>query len=287
MSKIDTYTIVTDRIIEALKDGTCPWRKSWSSVGPQNFKSKAEYKGINLFLLGLNGFESPFYLTFKQAKDLGGMVKKGSKGSKVIFWKMLAGEDKNGKEKIFPLLKHYTVFNAEQIDGIDFPTVKDLTSKNEFSPIEKAEKALAGYSDMPEIRHATNYQACYTPSIDKVKMPTKDLFFSSEDYYAVLFHELAHSTGHKSRLARFTSAGSFGSDPYAKEELIAELTSAFICAVCGIDNSLKENQESYIASWLKVLKGDSKFIIQAASGARKAADRIQGITYAKEEKKAA
>lgn len=286
-AKVDIYENVTDRIITALEAGRIPWRKEWSTVGVQNFISRKGYNGINLLLLEMNGFDSPYYMTFKQAKDKGGNIKKGSKGSGIVFWKFFRNEDKEtGTVKTVPMLKSYTVFNGDQIEGIDFP--KDEGKQIDFTPISQAENMLKKYKTIPPIKNEKQNRAFYTPALDTITMPPKNVFSSPETYYATLFHELGHSTGHKKRLNR-DMTGHFGNEKYSKEELIAELTSAFCCAVCGIDNSLKENQASYIQGWLSVLKGNKKFLIEAAGKAKKAADLIQDIKYESEtlERKAA
>ena len=269
------YEIITEKIIDQLESGSVPWVKPWiGGEPPKNYISKKPYRGINPFLLACQGYASPFWLSFKQAQAAGGTVKKGEKGSMVVFWKMFEGSelDKSGKPKMIPMLRYYTVFNTDQCEGL---TVDLPTTGEEFQPIDKAESIVDGMQNKPVIRHAEP-RAYYRPSTDLVNMPRKELFESAEGYYSTLFHELGHSTGHKSRLERKDFAeAAFGSETYSKEELIAEFTSAFLCGISGIEKEIK-NQAAYIQGWLKVLKSDCKMAVLAAAQAQKAADYITG-----------
>jgi antirestriction protein ArdC len=273
-TKITVTEVITNRIIELLEQGVVPWRKPWAGGEPTNLISKAEYKGINNMLLSCTGYCSSYFLSYKQAKDLGGNVKVGEKGYPIIYYKMLKTEEE-GTEKSFPMIRYSTVFNIMQCEGITIPTPE---INRPFNPIEECEKVLAGYPNKPELR--TGSKACYMPFADRIDMPAKELFVSEEEYYSTLFHEAGHSTGNEKRLNRFgndSGSLSFGSPSYAKEELVAEMTASFLCAKTGIDNQVINNQASYIASWLKILRGDSKLVISAASKAQKAADHITGI----------
>lgn len=279
-TKKNTYEQVTDRIIELLEAGVCPWRQPWSklNITPQNFTNGRPYSGINLLLLNSIGFQVPVYMTFKQVKEKGGQIIKGSRGFPVIYWNMLEVEEKqHNSEKTpkakIPYLKHYTVFNASQIEGIEFPKFES-TNTAQSNPIEKAEIILANWQDCPQLDEHRG-RACYSVYEDIIQMPSRDSFFKNTEFYSTLFHEAGHATGHKSRLDR-NLQGRFGSKSYAKEELIAEMTSAFLCAECGIDNDVIENQSAYIQSWLNALKNDSKLLITAASAAQKAANYILG-----------
>jgi len=207
--KFDVYEMVTNRILEALENGTVPWRKPWvggTFVGsPVNLKSKKAYRGINVFVLGLQGFSSRYWATFKQAKDLGGSVKKGSKGTPVVFWKWIDKKeiDDDGNEVVadrYPILRYYTVFNLDQIDGIADPDAKDA-APSDFNPIEACEKVVDEMPQRPEIRH-NEAQAYYRPDADFVNVPKPELFNVDAEYYSTLFHELTHSTGHADRLNR-------------------------------------------------------------------------------------
>ncbi len=278
---MDAYQIVTDRIISLLERGTIPWRKTWSAGRgmPKNFVSKKEYRGINLFLLSAMSYSSPYWLTYKQATYLGGNVRKGEKSTPVIFWKMLdkQNQDENttgiGK---FLLLKHYNLFSVEQCEGIPVPPDPEETI-NSFSPIERAEQIISGYRDRPEIHYGGN-RAFYRVSEDRVRMPHENTFERSEDFYAVLAHELSHSTGAKHRLARkeVMERNQFGSEDYSAEEICAELCASMLCSVAGISNETIEMSASYIDGWMSVFKKDKKLLIHAAAHAQKAADYILG-----------
>jgi len=274
MSKV--YKIITDKIINQLEKGVIPWRKPFVGQGSiSNFVSKKAYTGINPFLLNASGYSCPHWLTFKQAKDLEGCVKKGEKGEMIIFFAMKDYENSEGVEKKIPILRYYTVFNLEQCEGIEWdkPVVN-----NDFKPIEACEELVKLYPGRPAIK--TGNQAYYTPSQDTVTIPGQDQFISEPEYYSTLFHELVHSTGHKNRLSRdgITGEGNyFGSHEYSKEELVAEFGAAMLCGVSGIDNHTLDNNAAYIKSWVKQLRNDDKLIIQAASKAQKAANYIQNI----------
>lgn len=255
--------IVLDRILNAMKNGIIPWRKPWSSKLPCNFVTKRRYNGINLFLLSLSPYSSPYWLTFKQAKEKGLNVLKGERGSPIVFWSIKDYTDKNGDVKTIPFLRYYTVFNLQQTDS-DFQEENQI----EFNPVEKAEKFQSDFFQAQGVELTDGMKACYIPSLDRIQMPKKESFFSVEGYYSTLFHEMAHATGHKGRLNRLVPA-SFGSDPYVKEELIAELASAFACAENGIDNTL-QNSAAYLQGWMKKLKEDPKLLIQASGKAAKA-----------------
>jgi antirestriction protein ArdC len=275
--KTDIYQIVTDRIIAALEKGVCPWRRPWStlSISPRNYHSQTPYKGINWFLLTVLGYELPYFLTYKQVTDLKGTVKSGSKGVPVVFWKVMEKQPTKEGEKVkkVPLLRYYTVFNASQIEGITFPEVGNRTG-TEFNPVAIAEGLVAGWTGKPKIEHGYR-QACYVPSQDVVRMPSPGSFDNPAAYYSTLFHELGHATGAKHRLDRDMS-GKFGSDSYSREELVAEMTSAFLCAHCGIDNAVIEQQAAYLENWLNALKADPKLVVTAANQAQRAAALILG-----------
>jgi antirestriction protein ArdC len=273
--KTNVYDIITERIVSLIEAGTCPWRRPWNRMHafPQNYATHRQYNGINLFLLSVIGPEVPHYLTFKQVTDLGGTVKAGAKGMPIVYWKLLKSEERDAKgdPKMVPLLRYYTVFNAGQIDGIEFPKVESRTGST-FEPSAEAERIVSGWTSGPNVEHGFS-RACYCLATDEVQMPSRTSFDSAEGYYATLFHELGHSTGHESRLARKFGT-SFGSEAYSREELVAEMTSAFLCAHCGIDNSTTAQQAAYLAGWVKALKGDPKLVVTAAAQAQKAANLI-------------
>lgn len=283
MAKRDIYQEVTDKIIALLDKGTAPWHMPWvRGVGgglPANMSTGKEYRGINLFLLAIEqmerGLGSNLWLTFKQAKAMGGSVRKGEKGTMVVFWTMFNTEDKATGEPIeIPMLRHYTVFNAEQCDGLEVPGEPE--GQIEFEPLAEAEKIVSGYADGPEIGHGGS-KAFYRPSTDAIQMPEPERFESREAYYSTLFHEMSHSTGHKSRLDRkMDRIAAFGSPEYSKEELVAEFSASMLCGIAGISQPTIEQSAAYIDGWRKAIKGDKRMIVAAAGAAQKAADWIIG-----------
>lgn len=276
---MDVYQIITDRVLAILEAGTVPWRKPWnygSERGPLNLVSKKHYQGINWFLLACTAFGSPYWLTFKQAQQLGGNVLKGEKGTPIIFWKIYEKEDakaEDGKKRL-PLLRYYTVFNVEQCDGIAVPD-SDVTTWHEHDPIEAAEKVILTMPNRP-IVEIGGVRACYSPLRDHVQIPDLFRYERTEEYYSTFFHELAHSTGHKSRLNREGVTGDhfFGDSVYSREELVAEMAAAFLCGHTGIENATIHNSAAYLQSWIKALRGDKRLAITAAAQAQKAADYI-------------
>lgn len=321
MTKNDVYQAVTDRILEALAKGTVPWRKPWTGTDevPTSLSSGRPYRGVNVLLLGLAGYGDPRWGTFKACKDaavkaareqgrtivekqgrkgtyfvevvdgvetlFAGGVRKGEKGTQIILWKPARKDVKNGEtgetESFgYMLLRQYTVFNAEQCNDIPALEVEEL-SEHEVN--ERAEAVWDGYKYRPGLGHGGN-RAFYTPSRDAVTMPNPEQFVGSDEYYQTLFHELIHSTGHESRLNRLEPA-TFGSDPYAKEELVAELGASMLAGLCGMSTAAGDQSAAYIASWSKRFQQDPKLIVQAAAQAQKAADRILGTTFENEEQK--
>ena len=244
---------------------------------PLSLASKKPYRGINNFLLGMQGFRSPYWVTFNQVKKQGGTVKKGEKGTVIVFWKWLKEKDKTtGKEtgKNIPLLRYFRVWNTDQCEGLkvpDFETVKPI----DFNPIAECERIVNGMP-MPPTIETSGTAAYYVPKKDLVNMPPANTFGSPETYYGVLFHELAHSTGHESRLNRkeLMQGSKFGSNDYSLEELVAEMTSAMVAGSAGIGTELIDNSAAYIQNWLKKLRDDKKLLVMAGGRAQKAADYI-------------
>ena len=277
---MNVYEIVTAKIIESLESGVAPWQKPWNCAPPMNLISQKEYRGINVFLLGSQGYGSRYWLSYTQAAKLGGHVKQGAKSSLVVYWNI--GEEKtirkaDGTEKTSKpiLLRYYSVFNLEQTE--DIAEKLGLTSSNRVADIEACERIVA---DMPNAPQRTQSdKAYYRPSNDTVGMPAKTAFNSAEGFYATLFHELTHSTGHASRIGRegIQDLNEFGSESYSREELVAELGASMLCGLTGISPAVIENSAAYLRSWMDRLKGDSKLIVSAASAAQKAADYIRGI----------
>ena len=274
------YEVVTEKIIKQLESGVAPWRKPWTCQTPANLLTQREYRGLNVFTLASQGFPSRFWLTFNQATKLGGRIRKGEKSSPVIFCNI--GDEREttaqagAKETSRPfLLRYYSVFNLSQAEGIDIPTsVLQVAHTND--PIETCEQLVTNMPNSPAFEQSD--KAWYSPSNDVVGMPARGLFHSSEEYYATEFHELAHSTGHAKRLHRenFDNPVSFGSESYSKEELIAEMTSAMLCGIAGIEQRILENSAAYLKTWITRLKSDSRLLVSAASQAQRAADFIQG-----------
>jgi len=280
----DLYQVITDQIIEAMERGVCPWKKPWKTIGglPRNIRG-THYRGINAFLLALqsdfSGWEQPLFLTFKQAKELGGKVRKGEKSTMVVFWKVfvpkeyLANPDACPPEEKRWMLRYYRVFNVAQVEGLPPKAVPRIV-ENDHSPIEACEEIVANMPNCPRISTGAN-RASYIPAFDRVMIPALAAFDTAEAYHSTLFHELTHATGHDSRLFRQGAfEGNFGSEPYAKEELVAELGAAFLCARAGIAPAIIEDSAAYIAGWLKRLREDKTLIVSAASAAQKAADFI-------------
>ena len=273
--KNQAYERITDRITTLLEQGTVPWHKPWKAKTgwPRNYVSQKTYRGINVFLLSAMSYESPCWLTFRQASQLGGNVRKGEKSCPVVFWKPMRIEDKeSGEEKKIPLLRIYHVFNAAQCDGLpDAPpvTVEVVTVK----PAE----IVAQMPQPPVIKHGM-VCAYYSPYDDCVGMPARERFESEETFFSTLFHELVHATGHESRLKRTTLAenNGFGSDPYCREELIAEMGAAFLCGHAEIIERTIDSSAAYIHGWLERIRQDKTLIVQAAAQAQKAADFILG-----------
>lgn len=285
MSSFDLYETVTAQIVGMLEAGVVPWRSpilgQRTSGHPKNLASGKPYRGVNVFLLAMNayakGYGSSYWLTFQQAKERGGSVKKGEKASMVVFWKQYETTDRQtGDPKRVPVLRYFNVFNVEQCGGIEAPDAVPFTPI-EFTPIEAAAQIATGYADGPALEHG-GHQAFYRPSTDAVQMPEPSRFTSSEEYYSTLFHELSHSTGHASRLDRKLTGGiaAFGTPDYGREELIAEMSAAFLCGHAGITPAVIGNQAAYLAGWIKRLKEDKRMIVAAAGAAQRASDWIMG-----------
>ena len=271
---MNVYEIITGRVIEKLEQGTAPWCKPWTGGEmPRNLVTGKVYRGINLFLLNMANYTSPYWLTYNRCKEKGGTVKAGAKATPIVFWKFDKKEDEEGEEKKAPLLRYYNVFNAEQCDGLNIPQLE--IERREFAPIEICMMTVAAMPNAPEIKH-NEPKAYYVPSMDYVNMPKPERFKSAEEYYSVLYHELTHASGHSSRLNRkgITGHNPFWTGDYGKEELIAEMGAAFLCGCTGIENRTIDNSAAYVAGWLKAIREDTKIVITAAAAAQKAADYI-------------
>lgn len=267
--KADLYTEITEQIIQLMEEGKCgngiKWDKGNNGL-PSNFETKQNYSGVNVLLLWdaiyKNGYSCSQWLTYKQANDMGGQVKKGSKGVRCIFFNHIEKESKENPQEIerIPFIKPFTVFNIEQIEGL----VNEQQEKSFCD--ETAEHILKG-SGANIIEIGT--KAMYVPSKDTIFMPERHLFEDSKSFYAVAFHELTHWTGSKDRLNRDFS-GRFGSESYAVEELVAELGASFLCSDMGFTSQTLPDHASYIENWVSVLKKDKRAIFTASSQASKA-----------------
>ncbi|WP_297775402.1 zincin-like metallopeptidase domain-containing protein [Mycobacterium sp.] len=292
--KVDGYQLVTDRITALLKAGTVPWRRPWTGVGDgeqRNLKSKRAYRGINQLLLMCSGFDSPWWLSFKQAKELGAEIPKGTVTTPVVFWKVIERTVEPGtpKSRKRPdgswctsamFLRYYRVFNTDQLVMPDGSVPE---------PVQHAEPANMRAMDVckrygedggPAFSHGGD-RAYYSPARDAVRMPIVAAFNTEDAYWSTRFHELTHSTGHASRLAREEIMGvdsTFGSEPYAMEELVAEMGAAMLAATVGIDTTM-EASAAYIANWLAVFDNDPKFVVNAAARAQRAVDMIRGTVF--------
>lgn len=252
-----------------------PWHRGGAFGLPRNAHTGAEYHGQNIVTLWCMGLEypEPVWASYRQWAELGCQVRKGEKGSPIIYYSTLDREDEDGKEKAVPFIKHSAVFNSAQVDGYEAP------ERPEMPPLERLEAV-----DEFVRRTGANVveggsQACYIPALDIIKMPEGRRFIDSatstrtESYYSTLLHELTHASGHRSRLNR-DMTGRFGSEAYAAEELVAELGAAFLCAKLSITPEPRADHSQYINSWLKALKNEKKFIFSASTQAQLAADYL-------------
>ncbi len=275
------YDMINNRITELLEQGTIPWRKPWNAQSnyPKNLISKKEYRGVNVFMLACQQYDSPWWLSFKQVQDRGGQVIKGEKATPVVFWKWINSVDADVSEEQgsrivkIPMLRYYNVFNLEQTEGVSAPEPDE--NKNDHQPLSLPEEIFKNMPIRPELKFGGN-RAYYSSALDYVQLPHLSTFDTPEEYYSTLFHEITHATGHQSRLARKSihEPSYFGSHEYSKEELVAEMGAAFLCGFSGIENITIENSAAYIAGWLKALKNDKTLLIHAAAQAQKAADFI-------------
>jgi antirestriction protein ArdC len=282
------YEIITDRIIKQLESGVAPWRKPWRVRGknglPRNLVTGREYRGVNVWMLLGTGFASPYWLTFRQARQLEGHVKEGEHGLPVVYWKFEKREVQDTDqliEKSTVLCRFYTVFNVEQCEGLRVQPAQHTEQSPQPQPIETCERVVSDWQQKPTITLGGDI-ASYSKIHDLVRMPERESFESAEEYYSTLFHELAHSTGHPTRLNRstLTNFERWGDSTYSKEELVAELSAAFLAGYCGIDGKTLTNSASYLANWLQALRNDSRMIVVAGSQAQKATDLILNVASA-------
>lgn len=286
MNKADVYQIVTDRILAEIDAGVAPWRKPWVGSLPMSMSTNKPYRGINLFLLG-----SGYYGTYKKITALGGQVRKGEKSHIAVFWKMIDSHDKDGNEKKIPILRYYRVFHSSQADwadGMPDRFTADL-------PGTENERILAAESIVTDYRKSEGAprfdaegwdHACYIPATDTIQLPAIEQFVSSAHYYSTAFHEMGHSTGHKSRLNRegVTDVALFGTHTYAREELVAEMTAAMLMGTLGMTDDTIEESAAYLANWRDKIAQDPRLIVKAAGEAQRAADHILGVRWDDDEK---
>lgn len=289
--KRDLYAEVTSRILAELQKGATPWVKTWRATpgqnAPQNATTSRPYSGCNIVLLWMAmqshaDWTVPRFLTFKQAIDAGGNVRKGEKGTKVYFVKRMTRRDPNepadsdDAKRSFTMLREFTVFNVAQCDGL-----RANVMKGKPVPVQNSEARndeIEGFLNLTGAEFRENGDvAAFYPSKDFIGMPTFQSFKTADNYYATAFHELGHWTGHKSRLDRDFS-GRFGDQKYAAEELVAELCSAFLCAEFSIDGDVRH--AGYIDNWIALLKKDNRAFFTAASKAQAAADYLRGKALA-------
>ena len=287
MASRDMYEEIAAKFVAALEAGTAPWRKTWTggtAGAPKNIAGRP-YRGVNVFLLACQGYASPFWMTFNQARKNGWTVRKGEKGTAVVFWKLLDDTKSpivNGEHtRKIPILRYFVVFNAEQVDGVP---AKFLPAKPAARPEAEAAAAAKKIADdffaqdgAPSLGFGGD-RAFYVPAMDAIKVPVREAFESDAAFYATIFHEAGHSTGHAKRLDRdgVNGKGNGGAflHTYGREELVAEMTAAFLSAEAGIADDTFANSASYLASWIRTIKEDPKMIVWAAGRAQKAADFI-------------
>jgi len=287
------HDLVTERMIAALERGVVPWRKPWHPVTgqPRSMSTGQRYRGVNVFLLALtaagHGYTSPFWGTYRQISDSGGQVRRGERSTLVVFFKQHqiappgeqpgpGGQPTRTPVKTVPVLRYFRVFNAGQTDGLPARFHPDPGT---FAEITEPQAVLDAYlrARGPHLEHVAGNRADYDGRTDTIQLPRREQFRTPGGYYATAFHECGHSTGHQSRLARpgVVTFDHFGSDRYAREELVAEMTAAILCAQTGIDNpETFTTSASYISSWLRALRDDKKLVISAAAHAQRASDLV-------------
>lgn len=288
--KADVYERITNRIVAELEQGARPWLKPWSAghaagriTRPLRFNGMP-YQGINVLMLWgesvAKGFAAPIWMTFKQALELGGHVRKGEHGSLVVYADRIRRTERDEAtgeeaEREIPFLKGYSVFNVEQVEGL--PAHFYAVAEPRLDPVQRNARADEFFAaTRADIRHGGD-RAYYTVSKDRVQMPPFESFRDAESYYATLAHEVTHWTRHPSRLEREFGRKRWGDEGYAMEELVAELGAAFLSADLDLTPEPREDHAAYIASWLKVLKNDKRAIFTAASHAQRAADYLNGL----------
>jgi antirestriction protein ArdC len=288
---MDVYEIITNRIVESLEKGTVPWQCPWTKGKygiPRNFVSTKAYRGINVFLLSytaqMKGYQSPFWVSYKQAQSLGGNVKAGEKSSSpVVFYSEIEKKSRRdelneeGEKETYAMLRYTPMWNTDQCDGLNVPVLSD-GPVYEHEIIASAQAIVENMPNRPKLNIQQSNRAFYSIQNDSVTAPLLNQYPQAEQFYSTLFHELGHSTGAKHRLGR-EFGSTFGDHLYSKEELVAEFTASYLCGIAGIEKRTIENSAGYIDGWLTILKDkhQKKWVTWAAGQAQKAADYIQGV----------
>jgi len=297
--KTSVYEATTDMFIRrceerrAAGDLVAPWRKTWDPTFgmPRNMVTGKPYRGANVFFTLLSGFSSPFWLTFRQIKSLGGRIKREEDGkpqgyTPITFWWF---PDRNNPEHEgrYPFAKFYQVWNTEQVSGIELHVSDKMTTLREnaepINPIAEAQAIVDRWVSGPEISHRGG-KCCYIPSADRIEIPHMQAFVNGEEYYRSLFHEMIHATGHRKRLDRdgIANPARFASHEYSEEELIAEMGAAMLAGYAGIASpESDENSAAYLDFWLKKLRAEPKMLEMSGRAAQKAVDMIRGIRWEK------
>jgi antirestriction protein ArdC len=276
---------ITNELIKSLEENKGMWSKEWKVMGvPMNAETKRAYTGINFLILSIKqmakGYKSCKWITMNKCNALGGKVNKGEKSTMITYYSMIESKDAEGNTKKFPLLKSYLVFNIEQTTLADNENFKEELKELDNTLMNNdIESLLKEYTKVCEIRHLIQDKACYTPAWDNITMPVREQFNNLHAYYSTALHEIAHSTGHEKRLNR-TLKTIFGSEDYALEELIAEISSMFLLSHYGVDNTaIKDNNIAYVNNWIKVLKSDPYFIFKASKQANNVFDYLTNKKY--------
>jgi antirestriction protein ArdC len=286
----DVYTRITGSIIASLEQGVRPWIKSWNvehaagRITRPLRHNRQPYSGINILMLWTSaveqGFTAPIWMTFMQTLQLNAHVRKGEKGSLVVYANAITKTEHNDEagediEREIPFLKGYTVFNVEQIEGLPESYYARLEPK--FKPVERIAHAEAFFAATNAVIRYGGNRAYYTMDTDRIQMPVIEAFRDADSFYSTLAHETTHWTRHESRLRRAFGRKTWGDEGYAREELVAELGSAFLCADLELTPEVRIDHASYIASWLDVLKNDKRAVVQAASHAQRAVDYLHNL----------
>jgi len=289
IQKPDLYARITNTIIADLERGAPTWTKPWSAnhlagrITRPLRHNLQPYNGVNVLLLWaeatVRGFSAPVWMTFRQALALGAHVRKGESGSTVLYAdhmvRTITSEDGLGVDREIPFLKAYAVFNVEQIEGL--PPQFNTPVAEPSEPEQRIKRADRFFANLRADIRQGGSQAYYALNGDYVQLPPFESFINAERYYATLGHECCHWTRHPARLDRGFGRKQWGDEGYAREELVAELGSAFLCADLELSPSPREDHAAYIQSWLEVLRSDKRFIFSAAAHAQRALDYLHNL----------